>query len=130
MENLQNLGNLLNYENEIGTPQKKPKLLNIPILEGYKHPTYRYLDEDVPNPISKLDEDEKKVYDREKKAHEYITMALTSELFHSFRGYDNSKDLWKALQKRFEGNSYIKKRKRDLLRKQYECFRYLERMNL
>ncbi|KAI3797865.1 hypothetical protein L1987_33129 [Smallanthus sonchifolius] len=53
-------------------------------------------------------------------------MALTRELFHSFRGYDNSKDLWKALQKRFEGNSDIKKSKRDLLRKQYECFRYLE----
>ncbi|KAI3820082.1 hypothetical protein L1987_13938 [Smallanthus sonchifolius] len=36
-------------------------------------------------------------------------MALTMELFHSFRGYDKSKDLWKALQKRFEGNSDIKK---------------------
>ncbi|KAI3754471.1 hypothetical protein L1987_54255 [Smallanthus sonchifolius] len=53
-------------------------------------------------------------------------MALTRELFHSFRGYDNSKDLWMALQKRFEGNSDIKKSKRDLLRKQYECFRFLE----
>ncbi|KAI3815357.1 hypothetical protein L1987_15022 [Smallanthus sonchifolius] len=149
MSNLQNLGNLLNYDNEIGTPQKPPKLLNvndysnwkarfehyisytnsslwIPILEGYKHPTYTYLDEEVPKPISKLDEEEKKVYDREKKAHGSITMALTRELFHSFRGYDNSKDLWKALQKRFEGNSDIKKSKRDLLRKQYECFRYLE----
>ncbi|KAI3742393.1 hypothetical protein L1987_60073 [Smallanthus sonchifolius] len=149
MENLQNLGKLLNYVNEIGTPQKPPKLLNvndysnwkarfehyisytdsslwIPILEGYKHPTYTYLDEIVPNPIFKLDEEEKKVYDRKKKAHGSITMALTRELFHSFKGYDNSKDLWKALQKRFEGNSDIKKRKRDLLRKKYECFRYLE----
>ncbi|KAI3732918.1 hypothetical protein L1987_64130 [Smallanthus sonchifolius] len=53
-------------------------------------------------------------------------MALTRELFHSFRGYDYSKDLWKALQKRFEGKSDIKKSKRDLLRKQYECFRYME----
>ncbi|KAI3808206.1 hypothetical protein L1987_24154 [Smallanthus sonchifolius] len=42
-------------------------------------------------------------------------MALTRELFHNFRGYDNSKDLWKPLQKRFEGNSDIKKSKRDLL---------------
>ncbi|KAI3813994.1 hypothetical protein L1987_18733 [Smallanthus sonchifolius] len=140
MENLQYLGNLLNYDNEIGTPQKPPKLLNvsdysnwkarfkhyIPILEGYKHPTYTYLAEEVPKPISKLDEEETKVYDREKKAHGSITMALTRELFHNFRGYDNSKDLWKALQKRFEGNSDIKKSKRGLLRKQYECFRYLE----
>ncbi|KAI3742562.1 hypothetical protein L1987_60248 [Smallanthus sonchifolius] len=53
-------------------------------------------------------------------------MALTRKHVHSFRGYDNSKDLWKALKKRFEGNSDIKKSKRDLLRKQYECFRYLE----
>ncbi|KAI3762767.1 hypothetical protein L1987_53208 [Smallanthus sonchifolius] len=116
MSNLQNLGNLLNYDNEIGTPKKPPKQLNvndysnwkarfehyisytdyslwIPILEGYKHPTYTYLDEEVPKPISKLDEEEKKVYDREKKAHGSITIALTRELFHSFRGYDNSKDL-------------------------------------
>ncbi|KAI3695316.1 hypothetical protein L1987_78311 [Smallanthus sonchifolius] len=120
MENLQNLGNLLNYDNEIGTPQKPPKLLNvndysnwkarfehyisytdsslwIPILEGYKHPTYTYLDEEVPKPISKLDEKGKKVYDREKKAHGSITIALTRELFQNFRGNDNSKDLWKAL---------------------------------
>ncbi|KAI3807433.1 hypothetical protein L1987_23361 [Smallanthus sonchifolius] len=53
-------------------------------------------------------------------------MGLTRKLFHSFRGYDNSKDLWKALQKRFEGNSDIKKSKRDLLMKLYECFRFLE----
>ncbi|KAI3821442.1 hypothetical protein L1987_09010 [Smallanthus sonchifolius] len=45
-------------------------------------------------------------------------------------GYDNSKDLWKALQKRFEGNSDIKKSKRDLLRKQYECFRFFENESL
>ncbi|KAI3821595.1 hypothetical protein L1987_09164 [Smallanthus sonchifolius] len=149
MSNLQNLGNLLNYDNEIGTPQKPPKLLNvndysnwkarfehyisytdsslwIPILEGYKHPTHIYLDETMPKPISKLSDKEKKAYDREKKALGSITMALTRELFHSFQGYDNSKDLWKALQKRFEGNSDIKKSKRDLLRKQYECFRFLE----
>ncbi|KAI3676242.1 hypothetical protein L1987_85844 [Smallanthus sonchifolius] len=153
MSNLQNLGNLLNYDNEIGTPQKPPKLLNvndysnwktrfehyisytdsslwIPILEGYKHPTYIYLDETMPKPISKLSDEEKKAYDREKKALGSITMALTRELFHSFRGYDNSKDLWKALQKILEGNSDIKKSKRDLLRKQYECFRFFENESL
>ncbi|KAI3754746.1 hypothetical protein L1987_54536 [Smallanthus sonchifolius] len=132
MENLPNLGNLLNYDYDIGTPHKPPKSLNvndysnrkarfehyisytdsslwIPILEGYKHPTYTYLDEEVPKPISKFDEEENKVYDREKKAHKSINMALTRELFHSFKGFDNSKDLWKALQKRFEGNNDIKK---------------------
>ncbi|KAI3825124.1 hypothetical protein L1987_06600 [Smallanthus sonchifolius] len=153
MLNLQNLGNLLNYDNNIGAPQKPPKLLNvndysnwkarfehyisytdsslwIPILEGYKHPTHIYLDEVMPKPISKLEEGENKVYDREKKTLGSITMALTRELFHNFRGYDNSKDLWKALQKRFEGNNDIKKSKRDLLRKQYECFRFLENASL
>ncbi|KAI3808094.1 hypothetical protein L1987_24037 [Smallanthus sonchifolius] len=118
---------MLNYDNEIGTPQKPPKLLNvndysnwktrfenyisyidsslwIPILEGYKHPTHIYLDDEFPKPISKLDDEEKKAYDREKKAL--------------------------ALQKRFEGNSDIKKSKRDLLRKQYECFRFFENESL
>ncbi|KAI3827430.1 hypothetical protein L1987_01504 [Smallanthus sonchifolius] len=84
----------------------------------------------MPKPISKLSDEEKKAYDREKKALGSITMPLTRELFHSFRGYDNSKDLWKALQKRFEGNSDIKKSKRGLLRKQYECFRFLENESL
>ncbi|KAI3712418.1 hypothetical protein L1987_70974 [Smallanthus sonchifolius] len=84
----------------------------------------------MPKPIFKLSDEEKKAYDREKKALGSITMALTRELFHSFRGYDNSKDLWKALQKRFEGNSDIKKSKRDLLRKQYECFRFFENKSL
>ncbi|KAI3810723.1 hypothetical protein L1987_20345 [Smallanthus sonchifolius] len=95
-----------------------------------KHPTHIYLDEEVPKPISKLDEEQKKAYDREKKALGSITMSLTRELFHSFRGYDTSKDLWKALQKRFEGNSDIKKSKRDLLRKQYECFNFMENESL
>ncbi|KAI3732619.1 hypothetical protein L1987_63826 [Smallanthus sonchifolius] len=104
--------------------------LSTPVLEGYKHPTHIYLDDELSKPISKLDEEEKKVYDREKKALGSITMALTRELFHIFRGYDNSKDLWKALQKRFEGNSDIKKSKWDLLRKQYECFRFLENESL
>ncbi|KAI3828060.1 hypothetical protein L1987_02155 [Smallanthus sonchifolius] len=136
MSNLQNLGNLLNYDNEIGTPQKPPKLLNvndysnwkarfenyisytdsslwIPILEGYKHPTHIYLDETMPKPITKLSDKEKKAYDHEKKALGSITMALTRELFHNFRG-----------------NSDIKKSKRDLLRKQYECFRFLENESL
>ncbi|KAI3802318.1 hypothetical protein L1987_30448 [Smallanthus sonchifolius] len=153
MSNLQNLSSMLNYDNEIGTPQKPPKLLNvngysnwkarfehyisytdsslwIPNLEGYKHPTHLYLDENVPKPISKLDAEEKKIYDREKKALGSITMSLTRDLFHSFRGYESSKDLWKALQKRFEGNSDIKKSKRDLLRKQYECFRFIENESL
>ncbi|KAI3819555.1 hypothetical protein L1987_13396 [Smallanthus sonchifolius] len=153
MSNLQNLGNMLNYDNEIGTPQKPPKLLNVNdysnwkarfehyisytdsslwilILEGYKHPTHIYLDEEVAKPISKLDEEQKKAYDREKKALGSITMSLTRELFHSFRGFDTSNDLWKALQKRFEGNSDIKKSKRDLLRKQYECFNFMENESL
>ncbi|KAI3827767.1 hypothetical protein L1987_01850 [Smallanthus sonchifolius] len=116
MSNLQNLGNLLNYDNEIGTPQKPPKLLNvndycnwkarfehyisytdsslwIPILEGYKHPTHIYLDETMPKPISKLSDEEKKAYDRENKALGSITMALTRELFHSFRENESLNDL-------------------------------------
>ncbi|KAI3815756.1 hypothetical protein L1987_15437 [Smallanthus sonchifolius] len=58
----------------------------IPILERYKHPTHEYLGETVSKPLSRLDEEEKKVYDLEKKAYGSITMALTRELFHSFRG--------------------------------------------
>ncbi|KAI3811040.1 hypothetical protein L1987_20756 [Smallanthus sonchifolius] len=82
----------------------------IPILEGYKHPTHEFLGETVPKPLSSPDDAEKKAHDLEKKAH----------------GYDTSKDLWKAIQKRFEGNTNVKKSKRHLLRKLYECFKHLE----
>ncbi|KAI3802114.1 hypothetical protein L1987_30240 [Smallanthus sonchifolius] len=101
MENMVQVTNMVNYDNEIGTSQKPPKLLNladysnwkdrfdqfvsftdtslwIPILEGYMHPTYSWMGQDnVPKPVSALTNEEKVLFDREKKA-----MASISIFYH------------------------------------------------
>lgn len=53
-------------------------------------------------------------------------MALTCDLFHTFQSYPTINDLWKQLAYRCEGDPQAIKGKRELLRKQYECFRFLE----
>ncbi|KAI3744718.1 hypothetical protein L1987_57809 [Smallanthus sonchifolius] len=114
---------MFNYDNEIGTSQKPPKLLNladysnwkdrfdqfvsftdtslwIPILEGYTHPTYSWMGkDDVPKPVSALTTEEKLLFDREKKAMASISMSLPKEIYHSFKQFKSSQQLWEALQK-------------------------------
>ncbi|KAI3744731.1 hypothetical protein L1987_57822 [Smallanthus sonchifolius] len=114
---------MFNYDNEIGTSQKPPKLLNLadysnwkdrfdqfvsftdtslwnPILEGYTHPTYSWMGkDDVPKPVSALSTEEKLLFDREKKAMASISMSLPKEIYHSFKQFKSSQQLWEALQK-------------------------------
>ncbi|KAI3670901.1 hypothetical protein L1987_87545 [Smallanthus sonchifolius] len=120
---------MFNYDNEIGTSQKPPKLLSladypnwkdrfdqfvaftdtslwIPILEGYTHPTYTWMGkDDVPKPVSALRTEEKLLFDREKKA-----MA--------------------TLQKRCEGSLDVKKSRKELLKKQFLVFKHFQNESL
>ncbi|KAI3717708.1 hypothetical protein L1987_69486 [Smallanthus sonchifolius] len=98
MANMVQVTNMFNYDNEIGTSQKPPKLLSladypnwkdrfvqfvsftdtslwIPILEGYTHPTYSWMGNDnVPKTVSILTTEEKQLFDREKKAMASISI--------------------------------------------------------
>ncbi|KAI3732741.1 hypothetical protein L1987_63949 [Smallanthus sonchifolius] len=154
MENMVQLTNMFNYDNEIGTSQKPPKLLNladyfnwkdrfdqlvsftdtslwIPILEGYTHPTYSWMGkDDVPKPVSALTTEEKLLFDREKKAMTSISMSLPKEIYHSFKQFKSSQQLWEALQKRCEGSLDVKKSRKELLKKQFLVFKHFQNESL
>ncbi|KAI3775882.1 hypothetical protein L1987_45639 [Smallanthus sonchifolius] len=141
---------MFNYDNEIGTSQKPPKLLNladyfnwkdrfdqfvsfndtslwIPILEGYTHPTYSWMGkDDVPKLVSALTTEEKLLFDREKKAMASISMSLPKEIYHSFKQFKSSQQLWEALQKRCEGSLDVKKSIKELLKKQFLVFKHFQ----
>ncbi|KAI3773958.1 hypothetical protein L1987_48498 [Smallanthus sonchifolius] len=129
MANMVQVTNMFNYDNEIGTSQKPPKLLSladyrnwndhfdkflsftdttlwIPILEGYTHLTYSWMDSDnVPKPASALTTEEKLLFDREKTA-----MA--------------------TLQKRCEGSLDVKNSRKELLKKHFLVFKHIQNENL
>ncbi|KAI3808308.1 hypothetical protein L1987_24257 [Smallanthus sonchifolius] len=145
---------MFNYDNEIGTSQKPPKLLNladysnwkdrfdqfvsftdtslwIPILEGYTHPTYSWMGkDDVPKPVSALSTEQKLLFDREKKAMASISMSLPKEIYHSFKQFKSSQQLWEALQKRCEGSLDVKKSRKELLKKQFLVFKHFQNESL
>ncbi|KAI3825213.1 hypothetical protein L1987_06691 [Smallanthus sonchifolius] len=115
-----NMTNILNYDNEIGTPTKPPRLMNlevysnwksrfknyvnindtsvwIPIAEGYTHPTYTQMGiSDTAKLVSTLTVEEKTVYDREKKALAALSMCLPLDIYHTFKKYKTSRDLWEV----------------------------------
>ncbi|KAI3774091.1 hypothetical protein L1987_48634 [Smallanthus sonchifolius] len=154
MANMVQVTNMFNYDNEIGTSQKPPKLLNladysnwkdrfdqfvsftytslwIPILEGYTHPTYSWIgQDDVPKPVSALTTEEKLLFDREKKAMASISMSLPKEIYHSFKQFKSSQQPWEALQKRCEGSLDVKKSRKELLKKQLLVFKHFQNESL
>ncbi|KAI3786631.1 hypothetical protein L1987_40454 [Smallanthus sonchifolius] len=153
MANMVQVTNMLNYDNEIGTSQKPPKLLSladyfnwkdrfdqfvsfsdtslwIPILEGYTHPTYTWMgNDDVPKSVSALTTEEKLLFDREKKVMASISMSLPKEIYHSFKQFRTSQQLWEALQKRCEGSLDVKKSRKELLKKHASVVYETEEIN-
>ncbi|HEY5235262.1 MAG TPA: hypothetical protein VIJ14_03705, partial [Rhabdochlamydiaceae bacterium] len=66
--------------------------------------------------------EERKDYDKEKKAYAAITMCLTKDVFNCFKSHQTSFDLWEALSKRFGGNDTMRKSRKDLLKRQFDMF--------
>ncbi|KAJ0612233.1 hypothetical protein HanHA300_Chr01g0025261 [Helianthus annuus] len=54
-----------------------------------------------------MDESERQVVDAEKKALAAIKMSLPDGIKHTFTKYTNSKDMWDALEKRYQGNADV-----------------------
>ena len=148
-----NLSNMINLDNEIGTPTKPPKMssisqypnwkvrfesfidfsdpsLRIPITDGYEMPVVEAWDGQQPKALSNYTAPEMKAYERERKAYAAITMALAGDIFHGFRKNKTAKTLWDALQKRYKGNDELKKSKKDLLKRQFDVFEFLPNESL
>ncbi|HEY5235656.1 MAG TPA: hypothetical protein VIJ14_05720, partial [Rhabdochlamydiaceae bacterium] len=138
---------MLKFHNEIGTPNKPPRFLYnndysswksrfewfiayndsdlwIPISEKYvRHVQDGQFRDAAPlKAIKDMSGEERKDYDKEKKAYAAITMCLTRDVFNCFKTHETSYDLWEALSKRFGGNDTMKKRKKDLLKRQFDMF--------
>ncbi|KAI3762519.1 hypothetical protein L1987_52949 [Smallanthus sonchifolius] len=74
---------------------------------------------DTPKRISALNDDEKKLYDREKKSVTALPMCLPLDIYHTFKKFKTTRELWEGLAKRCEGSTVIKKNIKELLKKQF-----------
>ena len=94
------------------------------IENGYVAPT-REVDGVRRVPLfEKMEEEGKLMYEAENKARAAITMSLPQDILHTFKRYRTSKELWEALERRFEGNEDVKKNK--VLKKQFAVFRHFK----
>ena len=66
--------------------------------------------------------EERKDFDKEKKAYAAITMCLPKDVLSCFKNHTTSYDLWETIAKRFGGNDQLKKSRKDLLKKQFDLF--------
>ncbi|KAI3786588.1 hypothetical protein L1987_40373 [Smallanthus sonchifolius] len=53
-------------------------------------------------------------------------MCLPLDIYHTFKKYKTSRDLWEGLAKRCEGSTDIKKSIRELLKKQFSVFKHFD----
>ncbi|KAJ0444188.1 putative transcription factor interactor and regulator CCHC(Zn) family [Helianthus annuus] len=77
-----------------------------------------------------MPENDNKAYDLEKKAYAILTQALHKDIYHQFSYYKTTKSLWDALVVRGEGNAASRKTRHDLLKKEFESFRFLDNETL
>ncbi|KAJ0582505.1 hypothetical protein HanHA300_Chr04g0152981 [Helianthus annuus] len=74
------------------------------IVDGYTNPTHDYEGRPRRTDYVNMQEADKKMYEAEKRALAAIKMSLPYGIKHIFNKYTNSKDMWDALQKRYQGN--------------------------
>ena len=69
-----------------------------------------------------MSDEEKKDYNKDKKAYASLTMSLPGYVLQCFKKCKTAHELWDALEKWFEGNDQLKRSKKELLRKQFDVF--------
>ncbi|KAI3503879.1 hypothetical protein L1887_32343 [Cichorium endivia] len=140
-------------EHEVGTTNKPPKMMKaenyltwkdrfqsfieyqdarmwICIQDGYVNPTHDFEGRQRITPYVKMQENDKKMFEAEKKALAAIKMSLPDGIKHTFKKFTTSKEMWDALERRYEGNTDVKKNKIDLLKKQFAVFKYMKNESL
>ena len=148
-----NLNEFLRMEHEVGTTNKPPKMMKVEnyltwkdrfqsfveyqdtrmwlcIVDGYTNPTHDFEGRQRVTAYVNMNDAEKKMYEAEKKALAAIKMSLPDSIKHTFKRYSTSKDMWDALEKRYQGNSDVKKNKVDLLKKQFAVFKGMRNESL
>jgi hypothetical protein len=111
------------------------------ITDGYQRPTFSDTQkndkgEDVGPSVIKeytfeqMSPEAKKDYEAESKALGSLRMALQGDFLHLFEHYTTSKSLWDALKEHCEGDEEFRKRRKDLLKRQYYVFNGLKEETL
>ncbi|KAM0067101.1 putative transcription factor interactor and regulator CCHC(Zn) family [Helianthus debilis subsp. tardiflorus] len=77
-----------------------------------------------------LPEDQKKIYDLEKKAYAILTQALSKDIYHQFVSFKTTKKLWDGLKTRGVGNEATHQLRHDLLKKEFDGFACLDKESL
>ncbi|KAM0038010.1 putative transcription factor interactor and regulator CCHC(Zn) family [Helianthus debilis subsp. tardiflorus] len=77
-----------------------------------------------------LPEDQKKIYDLEKKAYAILTQALSKDIYHQFASFKTTKKLWDGLKTRGVGNVATRQLRHDLLKKEFDGFACLDKESL
>ena len=142
---------MLKFDNEIGTPNKPPRFLCnndyaswktrfesfiayndpdlwLPISEKYVRPRQEgtFRDEAPYKSMKQMSVEERKEFDKEKKAYAAITMCLPKDVLSCFKMCETSYDLREALAKRFGGNDKLKESRKELLKRQFDLFDHMK----
>ncbi|KAJ0726053.1 putative transcription factor interactor and regulator CCHC(Zn) family [Helianthus annuus] len=133
-------------ENETGTMQKPPKLMNIEEYKGWEGRfenwvQANYLDawecvetkyirplnsDEEPVPIKDLRDDERKKYKNEKMMLSLLQQAVKEDIMVLLQHNGTSYSIWKALRSKFRGSEEMVKSKKSLLKKEFDLFRGLK----
>ena len=147
------LNKLIEMDHEVGKSTSPPKLTKVAdyfwwkerfenfarfhdlkmwicIDKGYVPPTHEFEGRTRITSYSAMKEEDKRMYEAENKALSAITMCLPQEILHTFKKYRTSRELWEALESRYEGNVEVRKNRTDLLKKQFVVFKHMKNESL
>ncbi|KAJ0433283.1 putative transcription factor interactor and regulator CCHC(Zn) family [Helianthus annuus] len=77
------------------------------MIDGYVAPTRRVEGRVKVISYEKMDESERQVVDAEKRALAVIKKSLPEGIKHTCKNYENSRELWEALEKRYQISSKV-----------------------
>ncbi|KAJ0604247.1 putative transcription factor interactor and regulator CCHC(Zn) family [Helianthus annuus] len=142
---------ILLSESEIGSLNRPPKLMHLNEYPGWVDRFYTYVlgqntelwlrfttdfDQAIEVAAStaatfaELPEDQKKIYDLEKKEYAILTQALSKDIYHQFVSFKTTKKLWDALKTRGVGNEATCQLRHDLLKKEFDGFTCMDKESL
>ncbi|KAF5797650.1 hypothetical protein HanXRQr2_Chr07g0283141 [Helianthus annuus] len=133
-------------ENETGTMQKPPKLLNIEEYKGWQERFENWVqanyldawecvetkyvrpknDDDEEVAIKDLTGDDRKKYKNEKMMLSLLHQAIKEDILVLLQHNGSSYSIWKALKSKFKGSEEMVKNKKSLLEKEFDLFRGLK----
>ncbi|KAJ0754224.1 hypothetical protein HanPI659440_Chr09g0344451 [Helianthus annuus] len=133
-------------ENETGTMQKPPKLLNIEEYKGWEGRFENWVqanyldawecvetkyvrplnDDEEEVAIKDMSADDKKKYKNKKMMLSLLQQAVKEDIMVLLQHNGSSYSIWKALRSKFVGSQEMVKNKNSLLKKEFDLFRGLK----